>query len=58
MSGNEEILSAKSFGLDSKSFGKSCMYIRNNKGTETDPCVTPTLVFVHSDNLSFKAVLC
>lgn len=57
MFGNEGILSAKSFGLGSNSFGKSFMNIRNNKGTKTDPYVTLTLVFVYEDNLSFKAAL-
>lgn len=57
MFGNEGILSAKSFGLGSNSFGKSFMYIRNNKGTKTVPYITLTLVFVFEDNLSFKAAL-
>ena len=29
---NKEVSSAKSFGLDYKPFGKSFMYIKNNKG--------------------------
>ena len=35
---NEEVSSAKSFGLDCKQFGKSFMHIKNNKG--------PKLIFV------------
>ena len=56
MSGNDKILPA-SFELDSKQFGKSFMYIRNNKSTKTDPSETPEFAVVSGDNLSFKATL-
>ena len=47
---NKGVLSAKCFGLDYKLFGKSFMYIKNNKGPKIGPCGTLTFAFVYDEN--------
>ena len=54
---NSDVSSANNLQIEVILFGKSFIYIRNNRGSKPKPCGTPANMFLHEDVWLFKSTL-